>query len=62
MAQLEKMRFVEVNELKVTQVQLFSFFNFKFVVAMYPNCFVLFISKNYLANNDRPLYHSNLSF
>ena len=31
--QLEKMRFVKVNELKLTQVEIFSFFHFKCAAA-----------------------------
>ena len=41
MAQFEKEHFFLVNELKISQVELFSLFHFKSVVAIiYFNCFV----------------------
>ena len=56
--QLENVRFMEVNELKLTQVELFQFFHFMGVAA---NAFELFCS-SHLANSESFLYHSNLSF
>ena len=56
--QLEKVNFMKVNELKLTQVELLSFFHFKCVAA---NASVLFCMAH-LANNERFLYHSNISF
>ena len=32
--QIDKVRFIKVNELKLTQVELFSFFNFQSVAAI----------------------------
>ena len=36
-SEVEKVRFIKVNELKLTQVELFSFFHFMYAAA---NCFV----------------------
>ena len=58
MTQLENMNFIKVNELKLIQVELFSFFHFMCVVA---NAYEL-VCMTHLANIDRFLYHSNLSF
>ena len=52
------MRFIKVNELKLTQVELFSFFHFVCAAA---NASELFCT-GHLENNERFLYHSNLSF
>ena len=56
--ELEKARFIKVNELKLTQVELFLFFYFMCAAA---NTFELFCMAH-LENNERFLYHSNLSF
>ena len=56
--ELEKVRFIKVNELKLTQVELFQFFRFMSVAA---NASEL-LCMAYLANIERFLYHSNLSF
>ena len=53
--QLEKVRFIKKNELKLIQVKLFSFFHFKCVAA---NAFELFCMAH-LANIERFLYHCN---
>ena len=50
------MHFIEVNELKLTQIELFSLFHFMYVTA---NASELF-SMAHLANTERFLYHSNL--
>ena len=52
------MRFIKVNELKLTQVELFSFFHFLCAAANASELFCM----AHLANNDSFLYHSNLSF
>ena len=52
------MRFIKVNELKLTQVELFSFFHFMCAAANASELFCM----AHLANNKRFLYHSNLSF
>ena len=56
--QLQKECFIQVNELKLTQLELFLFFHFM--------CATVNASKLYcmaeLANNERFLYRSNLSF
>ena len=44
----EKVRFIKVNELKLTQVELFSFFHLKCAAANVPEMFCL----AYLANNE----------
>ena len=51
------MHFIEVNELKLTQIELFSLFHFMYVTA---NASELF-SMAHLANTERFLYHSKLS-
>ena len=56
--QLEKVRLTKVNELKLIQVELFSFFHFVCVAVEASELFCL----AYLANMERFLYHSNLSF
>ena len=56
-ALLEKVRFIKVNELKLTQVELFSFFHFMCVVANASELFCMAHS----ASIERFLYHSNLS-
>ena len=58
MTQLEKVRFIKVNELKLIQVELFIFF---YLMCAAANASKLFCTAN-LANNERFLYHSNLSF
>ena len=58
MIQLEKMHLIKMNELKLTQVELFYFFHFRCVV---DNASELFCMA-YLADIERFLYHSNLSF
>ena len=57
-SQLEKMRYIKVNELKLTQVELFSCFHFKSVAANVSELFCM----AHLANSERFLYHSDLSF
>ena len=52
------MCFIKVNELKLAQVELFSFFRFMCAAA---NAFKLFY-KAHLANYERLLYNSNFSF
>ena len=52
------MLFIEVNELKLTQAELFSFFHFMCAAA---NEFEL-LCMAYLANDGRFLYRSNLTF
>ena len=52
------MRFIKVNELKLSQVEFFLFFYFKCVAA---NVYELFCVV-YLAYNEHFLYHSNLLF
>ena len=47
-----------LNELKLTQVELFSFFHFMCDAA---NAFKL-LCMDHVANNERFLNHSNLSF
>ena len=56
--QLEKKRFIIVNGLKLTEVELFQFFHFMCVAA---NAFEL-LYMAFLANIERFLYHSKLSF
>ena len=51
-------RFMKANELKLTQVQLFSFFPFMCAVANASEMFCM----AHLANNERFLYHSNIPF
>ena len=52
------MRFIKVNDSKLTQVQLFLFFHFMCVAANVSELFFM----AHLAINERFLYHSNLSF
>ena len=56
--QHEKVSFLKVNELILTQVELFSFFHFKSVVAKVSELFCVALQ----AKNERFLYNSNLSF
>ena len=56
--QLEKARFIKMNELKSFEVELFYFFHFMCVAANASEFFCM----AYLANIERFLYHSNLSF
>ena len=58
MTLLEKVRFIKVHALKLTQVQLFSFFHFMFVAANASELFCM----AHLANIQRFLNHSDLSF
>ena len=53
--QLEKVRFIKVNQLKITQVE---FFHFMCAGAHASELFYVAL----LANIQRFLYHSNLSF
>ena len=54
---LEKGHFIKVNELKLTQVELFSLFHFICIVAKASELFCM----AHLANSERFLYHSNLT-
>ena len=56
--QLEKMRFIKVNELKLTHVELLSFFHFMCIDANASELFCM----AYLANIERFLYLSKFSF
>ena len=56
--QHEKVHFIKVNELKLTQVELFWFFHFMCVAANASEVFCM----AYIANIGRFLYHSNVSF
>ena len=56
--QLEKVRFMKMNELKLTQVELFSFFHCMCAAA---NASKLFCMRH-LANNECFLYHYSLPF
>ena len=56
--QLEKARFMKVNEIKLCQIELFQFFQFMCVAA---NAYELFCMA-YLANIERFLYHYKFSF
>ena len=56
--QLVKVRFMKVNELKLNQVELFSFLQFMFAAANASELFCM----AHLEINERFLYHSNLSF
>ena len=58
MTHLKKVRFIKVNDLKITEVELFKFFHLMRVAANASKLFCL----AHLANNVRFLYHSNLSF
>ena len=55
--QLEKVRFIKVNELKLTRVELFSFFT----LCGAAHASELFCTAR-LTHDERFLYHSNLSF
>ena len=55
-SELEKVHFIKVNELKLTEVEIFYFFHFMRVAA---NASALFCMA-YLANIERFLYHSNI--
>ena len=57
LTQVEKARFIKLNELKLTEIELFMFFDFMCVAA---NSSKLFCTA-YLANIERFLCHSNLS-
>ena len=54
--QLEKVHFIKVNELKLAQIELLSFFHFKCVT---PNAFELFCMAHF-ANSESFLYHPNV--
>ena len=53
-----ELHFIKVNEFKLTQVELFSLFHFMCVAVNVSELFCM----AHLANNERFLYHSNLSF
>ena len=57
-AQLEKLRFINANEMKLTQVELFLFFYFMYGAANASELFCI----AHLANIERFLCHSSLSF
>ena len=57
-SQLEKVRFIKVNQLNLTHVELFSFFHFRCVDADATKLFCM----TYLPNIKRFLCHSNLPF
>ena len=56
--QLDKAHFIEVNELKLTYVDTFQFFHFVCVAANASELFCM----AHLANIERFLFHSSLSF
>ena len=56
--QFEKVRFMKVNELKLTHVELFQFFH---ILCAAANASEL-LCVAYLESIERFLYHSNLSF
>ena len=56
--QLEKVRFIKVSELNLTQVEILSFFHFMCVAAKTTELFCMV----HLANIERFLCHSILSF
>ena len=56
--ELEKVCFIKVNELKLTQVELFSFFYFVCIAADTSELFCM----AHLVNIENILCHSNLSF
>ena len=56
--QLEKGRFIKVNELKLTQVELFSVFHFKCVATNVSELLCIVHS----SKNEGFLHHSNPSF
>ena len=53
--ELDKVRFIKVNELKLIQVELFSFFPFMCVAANASELFCM----AHLENIERFLYHSH---
>ena len=57
MTQLEKTRFIKVNELKLFEVELFLFFHFMCVAAKGSELFCM----AYLVNIECFLCHSNIS-
>ena len=56
--QFENVRFIKVNELKLTQVEIFTFFHFMCAAANESELFCM----AHLAVNERFLCHSKLSF
>ena len=56
--QLRKVRLIKVNDLKLTQNELFNFFPFMCAIANASELFCM----AHLANTEHLLYHSNLSF
>ena len=58
MTQLEKAHFINVNELKLTEVELLQFFHFMYIAINASELFCV----THLANIKRFLYHSKLSF
>ena len=58
LTQIEKVRFIKVNEVKSTQFELFSFLPFMYAVA---NASELFCIANFV-NIEPFLYHSNVLF
>ena len=52
------MRFIKVNELKLTQVELFSFVHFMCAIGYASELFCM----AHLGNSESFLYHSNLPF
>ena len=58
MTQLEKVHFIKVNGLKLAQIELFLFLHCMCATANTSELFCM----AHLANNERFLYHSNLSF
>ena len=52
------MRFIKVNELKLSQIEIFLFFHFMCVAANASELFCM----AHLANIERFLLHSNFSF
>ena len=56
--QLEKVRFIKVDELKLIQVEFFSFFHFSGIAANGIDLFYMVC----LENIERCLGHCNLSF
>ena len=57
-SQLQKVHFIKVNDLKLTQVELFKFLHFMCIAANASELFCM----AHLANIESFLYHSNLSF
>ena len=56
--QLEKERFIKLNDLKLIQVESFWFFHFMCIAANASELFCM----AHLSKIERFLYHSNLSF